>query len=132
MSVLVSLGVAELTPLHDVLVVVQKLSLCHTSCLIALLLLLRGMICLLRSDPCLVALKSCAAFCPWLIRQSRCCVLSDDIWGSSGRCRMVSPCIAAFLVKSWDVRNACKHSGAVLPPLSAPVGRGADGADAMA
>ncbi|KAF6259645.1 hypothetical protein COO60DRAFT_988393 [Scenedesmus sp. NREL 46B-D3] len=58
--------------------------------------------------------------------------VSDDIWGSSGRCLMVSPCIAAFLVKSWDVRNACKHSGAVLPPLSAPVGRGADGADAMA
>ncbi|KAF6254033.1 hypothetical protein COO60DRAFT_361307 [Scenedesmus sp. NREL 46B-D3] len=25
--------------------------------------------------------------------------VSDDIWGSSGRCRMVSPCIAAFLVK---------------------------------
>ncbi|KAF6264609.1 hypothetical protein COO60DRAFT_1483401 [Scenedesmus sp. NREL 46B-D3] len=29
--------------------------------------------------------------------------VSDDIWGSSGRCLMVSPCIAAFLVKSWDV-----------------------------
>ncbi|KAF6255586.1 hypothetical protein COO60DRAFT_1534458, partial [Scenedesmus sp. NREL 46B-D3] len=28
--------------------------------------------------------------------------VSDDIWGSSGRCLMVSPCIAAFLVKSWD------------------------------
>ncbi|KAF6259810.1 hypothetical protein COO60DRAFT_1511392 [Scenedesmus sp. NREL 46B-D3] len=49
--------------------------------------------------------------------------VSDDIWGSSGRCLMVSPCIAAFLVKSWDVRNACKHSGAVLPPLSAPLCR---------
>ncbi|KAF6253986.1 hypothetical protein COO60DRAFT_363420 [Scenedesmus sp. NREL 46B-D3] len=61
-----------------------------------------------------------------------CCFVSDDIWGSSGRYRMVSPCTAAFLVKSWDARNACKHSGAVLPPLSAPVGRGADGADAMA
>ncbi|KAF6250774.1 hypothetical protein COO60DRAFT_1568065, partial [Scenedesmus sp. NREL 46B-D3] len=82
MSVLVSLAVAELTPLQDVLVVVQKLSLCHTLCLIALLLLLRGMICLLRSDPCLVALKSCAAFCPWLIRQSRCCVLYLMIFGA--------------------------------------------------
>ncbi|KAF6255902.1 hypothetical protein COO60DRAFT_1532239 [Scenedesmus sp. NREL 46B-D3] len=82
MSALVSLAGAELTSLQDVLVVVQKLSLCHTSCLIALLLLLRGIVCLLRSDPCLVALKSCAAFCPWLTRQSRCCVLYLMIFGA--------------------------------------------------
>jgi hypothetical protein len=32
----------------------------------------------------------------------------------------------------WDVRNSCKHNGAVLPLPSAPEGRGADGVDAMA
>jgi hypothetical protein len=36
------------------------------------------------------------------------------------------------LVQAWDVRNTCKHSGAVLPLPSAPVGRGVDGIDAMA
>jgi hypothetical protein len=35
-------------------------------------------------------------------------------------------------VKAWDVRNSCKHNGAVLPLFAAPVGRGADGVDAMA
>jgi hypothetical protein len=35
-------------------------------------------------------------------------------------------------VQAWDVRNTCKHSGAVLPLPSAPVGRGVDGIDAMA
>jgi hypothetical protein len=33
---------------------------------------------------------------------------------------------------SKDVRNICKHNGAVLPLSSAPEGRGADGVDAMA
>jgi hypothetical protein len=37
-----------------------------------------------------------------------------------------------FLEKAWDVQNRCKHNGAVLPPSSAPVGRGADGVAAMA
>jgi hypothetical protein len=40
--------------------------------------------------------------------------------------------IARYLVQAWDVRNTCKHSGAVLPLPSAPVGRGVDGIDAMA
>jgi hypothetical protein len=31
-----------------------------------------------------------------------------------------------------DVRNNCKHNGAVLPLSAAPVGRGADGDDDMA
>jgi hypothetical protein len=35
-------------------------------------------------------------------------------------------------VQAWDVRNSCKHHGAVLPLSAAPVGRGADGVDAMA
>jgi hypothetical protein len=33
-------------------------------------------------------------------------------------------------VQAWDVRNSCKHNGAVLPLSAAPVGRGADGVDA--
>jgi hypothetical protein len=40
--------------------------------------------------------------------------------------------IAEYLVQAWDVRNTYKHSGAVLPFPSAPVGRGVDGIDAMA
>jgi hypothetical protein len=35
-------------------------------------------------------------------------------------------------VQAWDVRNSFKHNGAVLPLSAAPVGRGADGVDAMA
>jgi hypothetical protein len=35
-------------------------------------------------------------------------------------------------VQAWDVRNSCKHNGAVLPLSAALVGRGADGVDAMA
>jgi hypothetical protein len=57
--------------------------------------------------------------------------VSDDVWGSSER-MLVSRCIAVFVEKAWDVRNRCKHTGAVLPPSSAPVGRGADGVAAMA
>jgi hypothetical protein len=34
--------------------------------------------------------------------------------------------------RTWDVRNSCKHNGAVLPLPSAPERRGADGVDAMA
>jgi hypothetical protein len=58
--------------------------------------------------------------------------VSDDVWGSRGVCRVISRSIAEYLVQAWDVRNSCKHNGAVLPPLSAPEGRGADGVDAMA
>jgi hypothetical protein len=46
--------------------------------------------------------------------------------------QFVSMHIARYLVQAWDVRNTCKHSGAVLPLPSAPVGRGVDGIDAMA
>jgi hypothetical protein len=56
--------------------------------------------------------------------------VSADIWGSSERV-LVARCIAVFLEKAWDVRNCCKHNGAVLPPSAAPVGRGADGIAAM-
>jgi hypothetical protein len=45
---------------------------------------------------------------------------------------VISRSISAYLVQAWDVRNSCKHSGAVLPLSAAPVGRGADGVDAMA
>jgi hypothetical protein len=58
--------------------------------------------------------------------------VSDDIWGSRGRCRVISRSIAEYLVQAWDVRNSCKHNGTVLPLPSAPEGRGADGVDAMA
>jgi hypothetical protein len=40
--------------------------------------------------------------------------------------------IILHTAQAWDVRNTCKHSGAVLPFPSAPVGRGVDGIDAMA
>jgi hypothetical protein len=60
------------------------------------------------------------------------CFVSDDIWGSRGRCRVISRSIAEYRVQAWDVRNSCKHNGAVLPLPSAPEGRGADGVDAMA
>jgi hypothetical protein len=56
----------------------------------------------------------------------------DDIWGGAKVCRVAARSIADYLVHAWNHRNACKHSGAVLPPPSAPVGRGADGDVAMA
>jgi hypothetical protein len=58
--------------------------------------------------------------------------ISDDVWGGKGVCRVISRSISAYLVQAWDVRNSCKHNGAVLPLSAAPVGRGADGVDAMA
>jgi hypothetical protein len=58
--------------------------------------------------------------------------VSDDVWGGAGTCREAARLIADYLVHAWDHRNACKHNGAVLPPPSAPVGRGADGDVAMA
>jgi hypothetical protein len=58
--------------------------------------------------------------------------VSDDGWGSKGVCRVISRSNSSYLVQAWDVRNSCKHNGAVLPLSAAPVGRGADGVDAMA
>jgi hypothetical protein len=58
--------------------------------------------------------------------------VSDDVWGSRCVCRVVSRSIAEYLVQAWDLRNRCKHSGAKLPLVAAPEGRGADGVDAMA
>ena len=52
------------------------------------------------------------------------------LWGSVTL--LVSRIIAAFLEKAWCVRNTCKHDGVVLLPVAAPLGRGADGVDAMA
>jgi hypothetical protein len=40
--------------------------------------------------------------------------VSDDIWSSRGRCRVISRSTAEYLVQAWDVRNSCKHNGAVL------------------
>jgi hypothetical protein len=57
--------------------------------------------------------------------------VSDDIWGGA-KGRVAARSIADYLVHAWNHRNACKHSGAVLPPPSAPVGRRADGDVAMA
>jgi hypothetical protein len=39
---------------------------------------------------------------------------------------------AEYLVQALEVRNTCKHPGAVLPLPSASVGRGVDGIVAMA
>jgi hypothetical protein len=58
--------------------------------------------------------------------------ISDFVWGSKGVCRVISRSMSAYLVQAWDVRNSCKHNGTVLPLSAAPVGRGADGVDAMA
>jgi hypothetical protein len=58
--------------------------------------------------------------------------VSDDVWGSKGVCRVISRSIAEYLVQAWDVRNNYKHTETVLPVVTAPVGRGADGVDAMA
>jgi hypothetical protein len=57
--------------------------------------------------------------------------VSDNVWGSADR-QFVFRHIGEYLVQAWDVRNTCKHSGAVLPFPSAPVGRGVGGIDAMA
>jgi hypothetical protein len=58
--------------------------------------------------------------------------VSDDIWGGAKVCRVAARSIADYLVHAWNHSNACQHSGAVLPPPSAPAGRGADGDVAMA
>jgi hypothetical protein len=58
--------------------------------------------------------------------------VSDDIWGAAKVCRVAARSIADYLVHAWNHRNACKHSGTVLRPPSAPVGCGADGDVAMA
>jgi hypothetical protein len=44
---------------------------------------------------------------------------------------VISRSIAEYRMQAWDVRNSCKHNGAVLPLPSAPEGHGADGVDAM-
>jgi hypothetical protein len=36
--------------------------------------------------------------------------------------RVISRSIAEYLVQAWDVRNSCKHNGAVPPLPSAPEG----------
>jgi hypothetical protein len=71
-----------------------------------------------------------ACYCPAVRKLLR--FVSDDVWGSKGVCRVISRSIAEYLVQAWDVRNNYKHNGAVLPVVTAPVGRGADGVDAMA
>jgi hypothetical protein len=58
--------------------------------------------------------------------------ISDYVWGSIRVCRVISRSVSAYLMHVWDVCNSCKHNGAVLPLSVAPVGRGADGVDAMA
>jgi hypothetical protein len=58
--------------------------------------------------------------------------VSDDVWGSSGKAKLVARIIATFLDRAWDLRNSCKHNGAVLPLSSALVGHGADSVIARA
>jgi hypothetical protein len=66
----------------------------------------------------------------WL--QQQCTFLREHQDSLCWKEEFVSMHIARYLVQAWDVRNTCKHSGAVLPLPSAPVGRGVDGIDAMA
>jgi hypothetical protein len=75
---------------------------------------------------------SAAYFAPVYTHTKLLRFISDDVWGSKGVCRVISRSISAYLVQAWDVRDSCKHNGAVLPLSAAPVGRGADGVDAMA
>jgi hypothetical protein len=42
--------------------------------------------------------------------------ISDEIWGRAKVCRFAARSIADYLVHDWNHRNACKRSGAVLPP----------------
>jgi hypothetical protein len=81
------------------------------------------------SGCCAEKLRTCMFMSDSLIKLLRC--VSDNVWGSADR-QFVSRHIVAYLVQAWDVRITCKHSGAVLPFPSAPVGRGVDGIDAMA
>jgi hypothetical protein len=70
-----------------------------------------------------------------IIALSAAAAQARSLWhyGSGHRhSRVISRNIAEYLVQAWDVRNGCKHKGAVLPLPSAPEGRGADGVDAMA
>jgi hypothetical protein len=62
-----------------------------------------------------------------LLLQSLCYKVSDH-----ALLCMLARLATQYLVQAWDVRNSCKHNGAVLPLPSAPEGRGADGVDAMA
>ena len=84
------------------------------------------------SERCLVALRNCAPFCPCMMHLSGSCFVSDDLWGGAEEAMFVARLIADYLVQAWDLRNGCKHTGAVLPSPTAPVGRGADGDVAMA
>jgi hypothetical protein len=42
------------------------------------------------------------------------------------------PSALEYCVQAWDLRDTCKHIGAVLPLPFAPVGRGVNGINAMA
>jgi hypothetical protein len=44
----------------------------------------------------------------------------DDVWSRRGVCQITSRSIAEYLIQAGDVRNSCKHSGAVLPLVAAP------------
>jgi hypothetical protein len=64
--------------------------------------------------------------------------MAEDGWGLTERATragMVCECLYCGQHAgnaTLNTSNACKHSGAVLPPPSALVGRGADGDVAMA
>jgi hypothetical protein len=81
------------------------------------------------SGDCAEKLRAVLSLCDSSIKLLR--FVSDNVWGLADR-QFVSMHIARYLVQAWDVRNTSKHSGAVLPLPSAPVGRGVDGIDAMA
>jgi hypothetical protein len=67
-----------------------------------------------------------------LILPVHCSALQQHCLVSIWAVRVIFRSIAEYLVEAWDVRNTYKHNGAVLPVVTAPVGRGADGVDAMA
>jgi hypothetical protein len=51
--------------------------------------------------------------------------VSDDVWGSRGRCLVISRSIAVYLVQAWDVRNSCKVNIMEQCSLFLPLQRGA-------
>jgi hypothetical protein len=44
---------------------------------------------------------------------------------------LVHKVLTMMVSVAWGVRNTCKHNGVVFLPVAAPLGRGADGVDAM-
>jgi hypothetical protein len=82
------------------------------------------------------AQRNCALLCLCLIQKSSCCVSCLIMFGEVRIVSLFSDILLSIPVqpacKAWDVRDTCKHFGAVLPCPCAPVRHRVDGIDAMA